>query len=150
MPVEALVRRKKKRIARGTLSGRIRLSIGICCLLQLGLSSPGLAQTPGQPAQRRQAKLQWPDFSQGATPSMMLWEATDHAFAASDAFVDAHIVSQDPKERPLFIGLGRWRALRDLGRVREDWKHLADTAQAQDRRVDEWQSPKALLDPAPS
>jgi hypothetical protein len=78
---------------------------------------------------------------------MKLWEATDKAFAASDAFVDAKIVVQDPRERPLFVGLGRWRALRDLGRVRPDWQHLADTSQARDRWVDEWQNPKALLDP---
>lgn len=79
---------------------------------------------------------------------MRLWEATDKAFAASDAFMDAHLTPRDPKERPLFLGLGRWRALRDLGRVREDWKHLADTSQARDRWVDEWQDPKAVLDPA--
>lgn len=111
----------------------IRLVITICCVLQL--SGPGVAQLPT-------------DFSQGVSSSMRLWEATDKAFAASDVFIDEHITPQDPKERPLFIGLGRWRALRDLGRVREDWKHLADTAQARDRWVDEWQNPKALLDPA--
>lgn len=57
---------------------------------------PGLAQPLGQTDQRGQAKLDWPDFSQGITPSMRLWEATDKAFAVSDAFMDAHVSPQDP------------------------------------------------------
>lgn len=111
------------------------------------LLRPKSVSTLAAPAEELKSAAEIPDFAHGIAPGQRLWQATDVAFARSDAFIDALVTPQDPVQRPLFIGLGRWRALKDLGGVRSDWKHLEATSQARDRWVDEWKNPKALLDP---